>query len=61
MPDLKVLIRKRLAQKYLGRQAIGMLAERAVRELFPDAEFQAYVRHKILFIKVSGQKSNVES
>lgn len=43
-----------MSQKYLGKQAIGLIAERAVLELFPDAKFQVYVRHKILFVKVKG-------
>jgi len=60
LTDLKVLIRKRLSQKYLGKQAIGLLAERAVRELFPEAEFQVYIKHKILFVRIWKKNNIVE-
>jgi len=53
MDTLKNQLRKRLAEKFLGKQAIGAMVERVFKKNYPDAVFSVYVKFTTVFVKTS--------
>jgi hypothetical protein len=53
MRTIHDILRKSLSQKFLGKQAIGAIAQAAIHKLFPSyaKDMLVYVKHDIIFIK----------
>lgn len=52
MPDLSHLLRKRLAQKFLGKQAIGAVVMSALQKQFPEYGLDGYVSFDTLILRI---------
>jgi hypothetical protein len=59
MDSLKNQLRKRLAEKFLGKQAIGVLVEREIKRHYPDYDFQAYVKFDKIFVQSSDKSLQI--
>ena len=53
MDTLKNQLRKRLAEKFLGKQAIGVMVDRELKRLYPECEFHLYVKFDKVFVQTS--------
>ena len=61
MKQLMQVMRKRLAEKFLGKQMIGAIAQQAVYRLLPDYEkaMEVYVKHSKVYIKSTQHRDKI--
>jgi len=61
MRDIKDIMRKSLSQKFLGKQAIGSIAQNVIHKLFPSyaKDMLVYVKTDIVFIKPTNHRDKV--
>jgi len=60
MELMKDALRKRLAQKYLGNQAIGVLTLKVVQDFFDNKKLEWYVKFTTLFIISQDSQLKIE-
>ena len=60
MELIKDALRKRLADKYLGNQAVGVLALKVVQDFFSDKNLKGYVKFTTLFVLSQDSQLKIE-
>jgi len=60
MEILKDVLRKRLAQKFLWKQAIGVLVKRALDKYLPEGNFDSYVKNDKIFVQTNDQALKIK-
>jgi hypothetical protein len=61
MRSIHDVMRKSLSQKFLGKQAIGAIAQNSIHKLFPTyaKDMLVYVKNSIIFIKPANHRDKV--
>jgi len=61
MRNLSEIMRKSLSQKFLGKQAIGAIAQSTIHKMFPHyaKDMLVYVKTHIVFIKPANHRDKV--
>ena len=61
MRDLSEIMRKSLSQKFLGKQAIGSIAQNIIHKMFPQyaKDMLVYIKTHIIFIKPANHRDKV--